>query len=248
MRRSQIIVIHKTYLRNAAGLRETLFLQTKKKASSSSSPLTGNSRLNISSLNNHSFNRCRLKPDLTSEATFTWLGAITSIHCEARCCEDTHMLIPSINYLDSCFNSQILEKPVGINNKYFIDIPNSASLNYLFFIFILYIYSSQGLGRRKNKSLPIFLAFLNSSEERTCTKLTLQLQTSSSPSLKGTMRIFIVSFRYEVVHLSMCSYRLNLHFIPHLYHTPSSPPRYELPKAASGCQRTALISSSHARN
>lgn len=31
MRRSQIIVIHKTYLRNAAGLRETLFLQTKKK-------------------------------------------------------------------------------------------------------------------------------------------------------------------------------------------------------------------------
>lgn len=59
------------------------------------------------------------------------------------------MLIPSINYLDSCFNSQILEKPVGINNKYFIDIPNSASLNYLFFLFILYIYSSQGLGRRK---------------------------------------------------------------------------------------------------
>jgi len=43
------------------------------------------------------------------------------------------MLIPSVNHPDSYFNSQIQEKPVSISNKYFIDIPNSASLKFFFF-------------------------------------------------------------------------------------------------------------------
>lgn len=70
------------------------------------------------------------------------------------------MPIPSINYLDSCFNSQILEKPVGISNKYFIDIPNSASLNYLFFT-----HSLRAWEEGKINQSQCFLVFANSSEQ-----------------------------------------------------------------------------------
>lgn len=130
MKRSQIPVVHETHPRNAAGLTGTPF-----SLSHFTFLLTTSWKQQIEhqQLKQPQPNRCRLKPDLTSEETLTWLGAVTPIHWEKSCCEDTHMLIPSIKCPDSYFNSQILEKPVGISNKNFTDVPNSASLNYFIF-------------------------------------------------------------------------------------------------------------------
>lgn len=57
----------------------------------------------------------------------SWLGAVTPIHWEKSCCEDTHMLIPSIKCPDSYFNSQILEKPASSALRYALWVCESSS-------------------------------------------------------------------------------------------------------------------------